>query len=444
MYNIPFNSGFSVTAFFGQVNPVWWGSSFHKGIDLVCRDAKGNPGNIVCNMDSGKVTGVYGVANSTVWQFGNWVKIQEDNSMREHLYCHMATKSPLKFGQTVHRGDFIGIMGATGNVEGPHLHYQINVNGTAQNPSLYLQIPNVTGYYEPSQYPVTEGIVIDTPAFNNEDFTDTDIVDQQRAVDLSKALQATSGTYNGLLNLSEDERKYGVSVYDITQSLIKTTTFSGVQGKSGNNANSVTDALLKYSRFLYYLLNSSVKTATIQMIGSPWIRPGVNVWVDPMFIDKVYYVNRVRHVGDPNGVYTTLELSLGRNRIDFQNTALSSEDDFGSLTGKDHVFVNKITSPVSAFGQTISSAERFQTFKKYIEVFYNTDSNQNLKALNNPFYLKFYNEKDISGSDTGVAAVQKMLDAKYAAAPAIVKERKAILTEIVKRAEQYISTHYVY
>jgi len=42
-------------------------------------------------------------------------------------------------GKPIKRGDVVGLMGATGNTTGPHLHYEVRVFGAAVNPVKYLQ-----------------------------------------------------------------------------------------------------------------------------------------------------------------------------------------------------------------------------------------------------------------------------------------------------------------
>ncbi len=53
------------------------------------------------------------------------------------LYAHLS-KLRVKTGQTVKRGDIIGEVGNTGLSTGPHLHYEIELKGTAIDPTKYI------------------------------------------------------------------------------------------------------------------------------------------------------------------------------------------------------------------------------------------------------------------------------------------------------------------
>src|SRR5256886_6785790 len=53
------------------------------------------------------------------------------------LYAHLS-KLRVRNGQTVKRGDVIGEVGNTGLSTGPHLHYEIELNGAAVDPIRYI------------------------------------------------------------------------------------------------------------------------------------------------------------------------------------------------------------------------------------------------------------------------------------------------------------------
>ena len=56
----------------------------------------------------------------------------------ESLYGHLS-EWYVDAGQYVSKGQLIGAMGSTGNSTGPHLHFEIRVNGVPSNPYFYLQ-----------------------------------------------------------------------------------------------------------------------------------------------------------------------------------------------------------------------------------------------------------------------------------------------------------------
>ena len=64
--------------------------------------------------------------------YGNFVVIRHKNGVTTH-YGH-CDKINIKPGQTVKAGTIIGTVGKTGLASGPHLHFEIRVNGIAQNP----------------------------------------------------------------------------------------------------------------------------------------------------------------------------------------------------------------------------------------------------------------------------------------------------------------------
>ena len=93
----------------------------------------GSLGCAVVAAESGTVTfaGWYGSGGYTVM-------INHGNGLST-LYAHMQQGSlTVSAGQRVSRGQQIGRIGATGYVTGPHLHFEVRVNGTKVNPAKYL------------------------------------------------------------------------------------------------------------------------------------------------------------------------------------------------------------------------------------------------------------------------------------------------------------------
>jgi len=88
-------------------------------------------------------TPLYATADGTIifagWQngYGNVVKIQHDFGYVT-VYGHQS-KIRVTKGQRVSRGERIGDMGNTGRSSGPHVHYEIQRNGTAVNPMTYIK-----------------------------------------------------------------------------------------------------------------------------------------------------------------------------------------------------------------------------------------------------------------------------------------------------------------
>lgn len=105
-----------VTAGFGV--PGSWAAGKHTGIDY-----RAAVGTSIYATKRGRVvhTG-YGGAGAA---YGNHVIIQSwhNGRRRRHLYAHLSS-SAVYTGQKVSAGQFLGRSGATGNVTGPHLHYE--------------------------------------------------------------------------------------------------------------------------------------------------------------------------------------------------------------------------------------------------------------------------------------------------------------------------------
>ena len=105
----------------------WGGSDFHPGIDIA--NDLGTP--IVATAD-----GVVDYAGWNSGGYGNMVDIDHGNGMMTR-YGH-ASQVMVSTGQQVKRGQVIALMGSTGFSTGPHVHYEIHVNGQKVNPISYL------------------------------------------------------------------------------------------------------------------------------------------------------------------------------------------------------------------------------------------------------------------------------------------------------------------
>lgn len=100
---------------------------FHSGIDITAKVGEG----------------VYASAGGTVelaswyYGYGNCIVINHGNGMKTR-YAHLSAYN-CSVGQTVSRGELIGKSGNTGNSTGPHLHFEVIVNGSTKNPVNYLR-----------------------------------------------------------------------------------------------------------------------------------------------------------------------------------------------------------------------------------------------------------------------------------------------------------------
>lgn len=113
----------TVTSRFGQR----WGRG-HKGIDIGA--PKGTP--VKAAASGTVIVSSYGYNGG----YGNYVILQNANGVQT-VYGH-CTSLNVKVGQTVSQGQTIATVGSTGRSTGNHLHFEIRVNGVAQNPQNYV------------------------------------------------------------------------------------------------------------------------------------------------------------------------------------------------------------------------------------------------------------------------------------------------------------------
>ena len=111
-----------------RVHPIYHTKKFHYGMDF--------------SAPSG--TEVYATGNAKV-KFVGWKQGYGNSVVLDHgygyetLYAHLY-KQLVHVGQKVKRGDIIALVGNTGQSVGPHLHYEVHINGKAVDPRNYYFI----------------------------------------------------------------------------------------------------------------------------------------------------------------------------------------------------------------------------------------------------------------------------------------------------------------
>ncbi|MGW6015956.1 M23 family metallopeptidase [Streptomyces sp. NPDC055210] len=124
---VPPVTGYVVTARYSQQGN--WTTGHHTGIDLAVP-----VGTLVRSTSSGTVI----VAGSDP-RYGNYAVVRRSAS-ENMLYAHLS-KLSVQSGTSVAGGDELGLSGATGNVTGPHLHFEVRtepVFGSDIDPVAYL------------------------------------------------------------------------------------------------------------------------------------------------------------------------------------------------------------------------------------------------------------------------------------------------------------------
>lgn len=110
-----------------RIDPFYRTPKLHAGIDFTAP----------------RGSAIYATADGTIqsvvrkkWGYGLHIVINHGNGYTT-LYGHMS-KTMVRAGQKVKRGQRIGSVGSTGKSTAPHLHYEVKKNGAHQNPAFYF------------------------------------------------------------------------------------------------------------------------------------------------------------------------------------------------------------------------------------------------------------------------------------------------------------------
>lgn len=130
----PTRGAYRVSSHYGYRSASISGWSYHGGIDIVLGSGSSAGIPVVASASGTVVTaysGWYGYGHTVVIDHGNGIKTR---------YAHMYPGSiTVRVGQRVYQGQQIGRIGSTGNSTGPHLHFEMLVNGYKVNPYPYIR-----------------------------------------------------------------------------------------------------------------------------------------------------------------------------------------------------------------------------------------------------------------------------------------------------------------
>ena len=104
-------AGFEVSLAYGVPGDLWT-NGYHNGVDYACP------------VGTRVVSTVRGVVSSYNGGPAYGTHVVVDDGDRRHMFCHLSSRA-VRAGDRVRPGDRVGLSGATGNVTGPHLHYEV-------------------------------------------------------------------------------------------------------------------------------------------------------------------------------------------------------------------------------------------------------------------------------------------------------------------------------
>lgn len=123
--------GWVTSGFGSRRQPLRGGTTFHKGLDIAA--PPGTP--ILCPGD--------GVVTYSGYKRGMGLTVMVDHGYGVVTVYGHTSKSFVKEGDHVKRGELVGSVGRTGLATGSHLHYQVEVDGVPVNPMRYIQSANM-------------------------------------------------------------------------------------------------------------------------------------------------------------------------------------------------------------------------------------------------------------------------------------------------------------
>lgn len=126
----PVDGGWLSSSFGWRIDPFTGQKSFHEGLDFPSES-----GTSIAAAASGKV-----IFADVHPQYGKMIEVDHGNGLVTR-YAH-ASQLFVKEGDLVVRGQKVAAVGSTGRTTGPHLHFEVRLNGVPQNPARFLLSAN--------------------------------------------------------------------------------------------------------------------------------------------------------------------------------------------------------------------------------------------------------------------------------------------------------------
>lgn len=125
-YTWPLPGHYSISSPYGyRQHPILGYAKFHSGIDIPA--PSGTP---IVAAKSGTV-----IMSQLMSGYGNVIMVDHGETVTVYAHCSALNKS---IGDSVSAGDVVAFVGSTGLSTGPHLHFEVRVNGSTVNPLGYV------------------------------------------------------------------------------------------------------------------------------------------------------------------------------------------------------------------------------------------------------------------------------------------------------------------
>lgn len=185
-WRAPVRQAYVITSTFGErVDPINGRRTLHAGVDLAITSG---PGPVVA-ASAGTVVraGPYG-------GLGNEVTLRHPNGV-ETLYGHMSKIDPaIKPGATVAEGQVLGTEGSTGHSTGPHVHFEVHVDGKPVDPLPFMTARHAALGGTASSASSTTGVSLPAPKGPRQQSVHQDALPVP--ADLMKLYVAASSKYS--------------------------------------------------------------------------------------------------------------------------------------------------------------------------------------------------------------------------------------------------------